>query len=190
MRPPILAKLRKRRRPQNEATITILPSFFQGLEEDGNETGPFRKQPVFDFEAWQVSCKELFPCVLTHQSRTARRFCAFHGASATHPRDSTGRSIQKSYGMVCLFCCNVTVFPGLGFRGSPGDILHEPPPVQEKKTLKLPKRFVPLWKDFDALRSDKKCLGAKCQNCCKIVRLWAFVPCQLYITSIRPKYFA
>ena len=102
MRPPILAKLRKRR-PQDEATITILPSFFQELEENGNETGPFRKQPVFDFEAWQVSCKELFPCVLS-------------------------RLLRK-------------------------DILHEPP------VLKLPKRFVPLWKDFDALRSDKKCLG-------------------------------
>lgn len=73
MRPPILAKLRKRCRPQDEATITILPSFFQGLEEDGNETGPFRQQPVFDFEAWQVLLSGLssFPFCLAG-------FCSVH----------------------------------------------------------------------------------------------------------------
>ena len=108
----------KRRLAPEEATI----------EEDGNESGPFRQPPAFNFQEWQASCRELFPSVLT-------------------------RLLRK-------------------------DILHEPPPVEEKKALKLPKRFVHLWKAFDEFPSDKKCLGAKCRNCCEVVGFFAMTAYQ------------
>jgi len=69
------------RRRRRKATITLLPSFFQRLEEEGNTQGVFSTgQPVASvFEEWQAALQEFLPATLTrllnkYESRRRLRF--------------------------------------------------------------------------------------------------------------------
>ena len=64
---PPLAPPRKKKPAPPEATIMLLPAFFQGLEDEGNARGEFSaNQPTpFVFEDWQAALQEFFPATLT-----------------------------------------------------------------------------------------------------------------------------
>ena len=64
---PPRAPPRKKKPAPPEATIMLLPSFFQGLQDEGNARGAFSTgQPIpFLFEEWQAALQQFFPGTLT-----------------------------------------------------------------------------------------------------------------------------